>query len=300
MTVSGKTVRMGRILRDGRAVFVPFDDALINGPFGGLRDSPSRVREATAGGADAVMGFRGLLRRLSEAGARVPFIANLTASTVRGDHTRKHLVTSVEAALSDGCDGVAAHVNVSARHEGEMLRDLGTVGEACDRWGMPLLAIMYPRRGQPEGGDENYLSLKATDRQQYTDLVAHAVRIGVELGADLVKTQYSGDPDSFSTVIDAACGVPVVIAGGERVPVSEALENAHGAMIAGAAGVCFGRNTYHRTDPATFVRMLASIVHDGCTPAQLLTVYARADTSTTVMHGSSAPVQQAAIKRGDR
>lgn len=299
MTGTGKAVRLGRILPNGRAVFVPFDDALINGPFGGLGDGLARVREAAAGGADGVMGFRGLLRRLSTRGIRVPFIANLTASTVRSAHTRKHLVTSVEAAVADGCDGVAAHVNVSARHEGQMLRTLGVIGEACDRWGMPLLAIMYPRREDLDG-DDNYLLLKSADRRAYADLIAHAVRIGVELGADIVKTQYSGDPESFSTVIAAACGVPVVIAGGELVPVGQAIENARGAMLAGAAGVCFGRNTYNRTDPATFVSMLVSIVHhDDRTPSPL-SAHTNASTSTTLAHGRSAPVQQMSIGRGDR
>ena len=248
---------------------VPFDDALISGPAAGLQDTLRRVREVEAAGADSVMGYRGLLNAYSALGVRLPFVANLTASTTLRDHTRKAVAGSVEAALRSGCDGVAVHVNVSARHEGEMVSTLAAVGESCDQWGMPLLAIMYPRRDS-DGVDDNYLDLKARDRSAYAALVAHSVRLAVELGADAVKTQYTGDAESFAPVVAVALGRPVVIAGGPRIRLAEALHNAHGAVAAGAAGVCFGRNTYNRTDVEGFVRMLVAVVRDGRSPEEVL------------------------------
>ncbi|MFE7134002.1 fructose-bisphosphate aldolase [Streptomyces sp. NPDC057638] len=269
MSSNGKTVRLGRIIPGVRTVMVPFDDDLINGPYAGLADPVTRVREVALGGADAVLGFPRLLARYTERGVRVPFVANLTASTVLGAHTRKVVVGSVERAVREGCDGVAVHVNVSDRHEPEMLAALGAVAEGCERWGMPLLAIMYPRRAR-DGVDDNYLDLKADDRAHYVDLVRHCVRIAAELGADVVKTQYTGDPESFASVITASMGVPLIVAGGPRTPVREALGNAHGAVTAGAAGVCFGRQTYNRTDITGFVRMLCSVVHEGRAPEDVL------------------------------
>lgn len=269
MSGAGKRLRMSRLLPGGRTVIVPFDDALINGPDGGLVDSTARVREAAAGGADAVLGFRTLHERSVAAGIAVPFVANLTASTVLARHTRKVLVGSVEAALRAGCDGVAVHVNVTDRHEHRMLRLLGAVSESCQRWEMPLLAIMYPRRAGAGGSDDNHLDLRETDRLGYSRLVRHCVRIAAELGADIVKTQYTGDPESFTRVTEAALGVPVVIAGGPRTSIRQALDNAHGAMLGGAAGVCFGRQTYHRTDVTGFVRKLCLVVRDGLPPADL-------------------------------
>jgi DhnA family fructose-bisphosphate aldolase class Ia len=270
MTSAGRLTRLSRLIPDRRSVLVPFDDALINGPYDGLVDTVTRAREVAAGGADAVMGFRALHDRCAALGLFVPFIVNLTASTVLASHTRKAVVGSVEGAVRAGCDGVAVHVNVTDRHEGEMLGTLGAVAEACQQWGMPLMAIMYPRRLHPEGTDDNYLELKATDRAGYANLVRHAVRIAVELGADIVKTQYTGDPESFATVVEASMGVPVVIAGGPRTSIREALDNAHGAVSAGAAGVCFGRQTYHRTDVAGFVRKLCLVVRDRHHPADLM------------------------------
>lgn len=211
MSGAGKRIRMSRLLPGGRTVIVPFDDALINGPDGGLVDSTARIREAAAGGADAVLGFRTLHERSVSVGAVVPFVANLTASTVLARHTRKVLVGSVEAALRAGCDGVAVHVNVTDRHEHRMLRLLGAVSERCQRREMPLLAIMYPCRAGADGSDVNHLDLRETDRFGYVRLVRHCVRIAVELGADIVKTQYTGDPESVARVTGAALGV---IAGG--------------------------------------------------------------------------------------
>ncbi|MGW4464320.1 hypothetical protein [Micromonospora sp. NPDC004704] len=270
MTSAGRLIRLSRLIPDRRSVLVPFDDALISGPYGGLVDTVVRAREVADGGANAIMGFRALHDRCSARGLFVPFVLNLTASTVLSSHTRKTVVGSVEAAVRAGCDGVAVHVNVTDGREGEMLGTLGAVSDACQQWNMPLLAIMYPRRVHRDGTDDNYLELKATNRDGYARLVRHAVRIAVELGADIVKTQYTGDPESFATVVEVSLGVPVVIAGGPRTSVRQALDNAYGAMSAGAAGVCFGRQTYHRTDVTGFVRKLCLVVRDQRDPVDLV------------------------------
>ncbi len=135
MTSDGKTVRLARIIPGVRTVMVPFDDDLINGPYAGLADPVTRAREVALGGADAVLGFPRLLTQYAGRGVRLPFVANLTASTVLGLHTRKVAVSSVERAVRQGCDGVAVHVNVSDHHEPDMLATLGAVAEDCERWG---------------------------------------------------------------------------------------------------------------------------------------------------------------------
>jgi DhnA family fructose-bisphosphate aldolase class Ia len=271
MDSTGKSVRLSRLLPGGRTVMVPFDDALISGPHAGLADTVGRAGEVAAGGADAILGFRKLHERCVRQGLSMPFVVNLTASTVFSAHTRKVAVGSVEAALRTGCDGVAVHVNVTDRHEGLMLSTLGAVSDSCQQWGMPLLAIMYPRQAAADGTDDNHLDRRASDRAGYAGLVRHAVRIAVELGADIVKTQYTGDPESFATVVEVAMGVPVITAGGPRTPIPQALRNAHDAVSAGATGVCFGRQTYNRTDVTAFVRALRLVVRDGRDPAGLVT-----------------------------
>ncbi len=143
-----------------------------------------------------------------------------------------------------------------------MLKSLGDVAEACRAFEMPLLAIMYPRAEGPEG-DNNYLEMKGSDLNGYTRLVAHCARIGMELGADVVKTQYTGDPESFGRVVEAARPVPVVVAGGPFQSANTILQRAENVIGAGAAGVSFGRNVFSRRERGKIVHALAQIVHHG-------------------------------------
>src|SRR5205823_2738186 len=114
------------------------------------------------------------------------------------------------------------------------------------RVGMPLVALAYVRRGTAEG-DENYFQLRERDPEAYADLVVHACHAAVELGADLVKTQYTGSISSFRRVVASVAPMPVVIAGGPAIEEAAALKMADEALAAGAAGLCFGRNTYCRS-----------------------------------------------------
>jgi len=265
----GKHIRLSRLFKNGRSVMVPLDDGLISGPEQGLRNPIRKVEEIASAQADAVLGFKGMFKATYQLLTNVGMVVNLTASSTLSIHTRKSLIGEVEEALQLGFDAVAVHVNVSSCYESEMLRHLGVVSRECERLGMPLLALMYPRRESENGSDENYLDLKRTNRNEYAQLVRHAVRIGVELGADIIKTQYTGDPESFSSVIESCYGTPVVIAGGPLLEINDILEVAHGAMVAGAAGVCFGRNTYNRKDTIAFIKLLHQIIHQGVIPSEL-------------------------------
>jgi class I fructose-bisphosphate aldolase len=94
------------------------------------------------------------------------------------------------------------------------------------------------------------------------DVVAHCARVGMELGADVVKVPYTGDPDSFSRVVDACC-IPVVIAGGPKVDQPRAFfQMVHDSIQAGGAGLSIGRNIFQSDDPSQMVRALTRIVHE--------------------------------------
>jgi fructose-bisphosphate aldolase/2-amino-3,7-dideoxy-D-threo-hept-6-ulosonate synthase len=130
-----------------------------------------------------------------------------------------------------------------------MLEDLGRVAVQCQHWGMPLLAMMYPRgRKIEDEHDVGHVKL--------------AARVAAELGADLVKTVYTGDPDSFREVT-SGCPVPVVVAGGSKTDDRATLELIEGAMEGGAAGISIGRNAFQHPCPDRFVFAAATIVHEG-------------------------------------
>jgi fructose-bisphosphate aldolase/2-amino-3,7-dideoxy-D-threo-hept-6-ulosonate synthase len=128
-----------------------------------------------------------------------------------------------------------------------MLSDLGAVAVECMEWGMPLLAMMYPRGKNIKVAND-------------LDHVKLAARVAAELGADIVKTVYTGDPESFREVT-RGCPVPVVVAGGSKTDDRTTLELIEGAMAGGAAGISIGRNAFQHRTPDKFVRAAACIVH---------------------------------------
>jgi DhnA family fructose-bisphosphate aldolase class Ia len=267
----GKLRRFNHIFPEssGKTVTVPLDDSLIFGPVGGLERVPDKLLKIIQEPPDAILAFQGLFRTCATSLSMVPMIVNLTASTCRSQHTRKVLVSTVERAVQLGADAVAVHVNVTSKFEREMLKMLGSAVHDCEVYGMPLLAIMYPRR-ESSTGDDNYDTLRESDRHKYAELVAHAVRIAADLGADFIKTKYTGDPESFSGVIEAANPIPVIIAGGPAVPFRALMQIAFDSISVGGAGVSFGRNVFSRDEPQPYITALKSIVHMGHTPDQAI------------------------------
>jgi DhnA family fructose-bisphosphate aldolase class Ia len=164
------------------------------------------------------------------------------------------LVCSVERAVRVGADAVSIHVNIGAENEGEMLEAFGEVAESADYWGMPLLAMVYPRgpKVDDEKGVEN---------------VKIAARLGAELGADIVKVPYTGSPKTFKEVVEG-CPIPVVIAGGSKLSDEETLKMVEGAMKAGASGLSMGRNAFQHENPVRLVSAACAIVQDGKTAVE--------------------------------
>ena len=267
----GKTKRLNRLFDAGsrKCLIVPLDDSLISGPQCGLESISSKLPDIIAGQPNAILGFLGLAKNYRDHLANIPFILNLTASSIRSTPTKKTLVGKVESAIKVGADSVAVHVNVSSKFECDMLKNLGQISEVCDDLGMPLMAIMYPRTENSKG-DGDYERLKEDNNEEFTTLVSHSVRIGVELGADIIKTKYTGSVDSFKRVIDSNATVPIVIAGGPLTDTVNTLKIVSGAMEAGAAGVSIGRNVFGTScSPASF-KAIKGIVHEGKCPIDVI------------------------------
>lgn len=253
MSEIGKSVRIERIINreTGKTVIVPMDHGVTLGPIKGLIDMTRTVDQVANGGANAVLGHRGLPKfGHRHHGRDIGLILHLSASTrLAPDPNNKVLVMTVEEAIRFGADAVSVHINVGADNESDMLQKLGRVSKKCMYWGVPLLAMMYPR-GQKVANEYD------------VDAVKLAARVGAELGADIVKTNYTGDIDSFREVVDG-CLAPIVIAGGPtKGQERDFLETVWGAMQAGTAGTSIGRNVFQARDPTKMVRAVSGIVHD--------------------------------------
>ncbi|MDG6928444.1 MAG: class I fructose-bisphosphate aldolase family protein [Nitrososphaerota archaeon] len=248
--VFGKQVRISRITRDGRMLCVPMDHGITNGPMPGLVDPAEAIRRVSEGGATSVLAHKGIVKALPTP-PPTGIIIHLSANTSLGpSSTRKVLVGSVEEAMRLGADAVSVHINIGSKEEPEMLEQLGAVSDSCDELQMPLIAMMYPR-------GENVKDPSSPE------VVAHVARVGAEAGADIVKTVYTGDRESFRSVV-RGCPCPVVLAGGPRLDDDTALlRTAFDAVQAGAMGVTFGRNVFQHSDPTLVVRALHRVVIEG-------------------------------------
>jgi 2-amino-4,5-dihydroxy-6-oxo-7-(phosphooxy)heptanoate synthase len=230
---------------------VPLDHAIGAGPLGHRADLDSLLAQIADNGADAVVLHKGALRRVGTRWFRdMSLVLHLNASTgMAPDPDAKYPVATVEEALRLGAGAVSVHVNAGSLTEGRQIADLAAVAEACDRWGMPLLAMMYARGPGIVDG-------------RAPAVVAHAAAVAAELGADIVKTAL---PDATAAIagITAGCPLPVLAAGGTAAAGADGvLARMADAIRAGAGGIAAGRLVFTADDPGAMVRRLAALVHD--------------------------------------
>ncbi|ELY71426.1 2-amino-3,7-dideoxy-D-threo-hept-6-ulosonate synthase [Natrinema versiforme] len=245
---TGIDARLERIGTDGSFVIVPMDHGLTMGAVQGLKDIESTIDGVTTGGADAVLTQKGIAPRVHENKNGKGYIVHLNGSTTIGpDEQDKRLTGTVEEAIRAGADAVSFHINVGSDYEPDQISQLSEVTETAKRFGIPVLAMAYARGPGVDSADPEALG--------------HAVRLAEELGADIVKTGYSGDSESFQHVVEST-RLPVVIAGGSRGTDRETIDMVRGVMDAGGAGISMGRSIFQHEDPEAIARAVAAVVHD--------------------------------------
>lgn len=193
---------------------------------------------------DAVVMHKGIVKNSKViADLEVGLIVHLSASTyLSKDPNDKRIISDVESALKLGADAVSVHVNIGSETEARQLEELGEICDEADSFGVPVLAMMYPR-GKVEVNVET---------------VKQCARIGYELGADIVKVPYV---DGFAEVVKF-CKIPVVIAGGSKESEIELLRKVEIAIKSGASGVAVGRNIFNSPSPRDVVKALHHIIHE--------------------------------------
>jgi 2-amino-4,5-dihydroxy-6-oxo-7-(phosphonooxy)heptanoate synthase len=233
---------------DGRYLFVPLDHSVSDGPVVPQARWNGLLRALVEGGADAIIVHKGRTRTLPpEILRQCALVVHLSAGTpYAADVNAKVLVGSVEEAVQHGADAVSVHVNLGSDTEHRQLADLGTVAAACDAWSMPLLVMIYtrgPRIADPHD----------------PVLLAHAVNVAADLGADLVKTSIALPLDRMAEVV-ACCPVPVLAAGGAPDG-SDLIGYAGSVMRAGCRGLAVGRRVFSAPSPRALMSQLTSVVH---------------------------------------
>ena len=248
MGTKNKAEKLDTLLPNGRGVWVPIDHAVSNYPIPGLNDIGQIIEFIS--NADAIVAHKGVVSYFA-GNQKIPFIMHISASTIHGGGEKddKVLVGGVKEAISRGAIGVSVQVNVGSQFENRMLERLGMISEKCQKLGVPLLGMMYARGSNLD-----------LDKNDVTGGVAHAARLGWELGCDVIKTTWTGDIDSFK-IVTSGVPIPVLVAGGEKQDnFSETIEMVKDAVEAGAAGVCMGRQIFESENPEKCIELLKEIV----------------------------------------
>ncbi|WP_460708390.1 2-amino-3,7-dideoxy-D-threo-hept-6-ulosonate synthase [Myceligenerans halotolerans] len=246
----GRNLRMLRLGHMSRRFFVvPLDHSVTSGSIARSTTLDSLVGRLAGAGVDAVVLHKGRVREIDPSRfTRMSLIVHLSASTRHApDPDAKRLVASVAEAVRLGADAVSIHVNLGSRHEAEQLADFAAVAEACDRWNLPLLAMVYPRG-------------PGLERPNRPELVDHAIAVGVDLGADIVKTVATDSLEDMRAIV-ARSPVPVLAAGGPKVEEPELVDHVAELLRAGTAGVAMGRNIFESPDPGALARRIADLIH---------------------------------------
>ena len=257
MTV-GKRMRLKRVIDpDGVSIICALDHGMTSPTFlEPLADIEERTSEAVAGGANVIMMSKGMIRLAEPAFGRETSLALLLSASANAGEDRPSVVhiAQVEEALRLGADAVVLFVALSGESEPGMIRTLAEVGEACERVGMPFIAeAEFPT---------TYARVEDLADAYGFEYLRRNVRLCAELGADIVKTNWPGDGESFGKLVEATSGIPVVLAGGSRVPDRELLERMEGAVAAGGIGCSVGRNIFMHESPEALTRALSRVIRE--------------------------------------
>lgn len=252
----GMKNRLSRIIkpRSGRCVMLAVDHGYFQGPTTGLSDIGKTV-EPLLPYADALMITRGAVRNWIDPAAEIPIILRVSGGqSVLKELSNEIITTNIEDAIRINATAITCSVYIGGEYEKETIDNLAKLVNEGEKYGIPVLAVTAV--GKEMERDARYLGL--------------ASRICVEIGAHIVKTYYTED---FRKVVDACGNVPVVIAGGKKLPEKEALDMTHNAVSDGAIGVDMGRNIFQSDSPVGMIQAVRSIVHEGKSVAEAYEIY---------------------------
>ena len=249
--------RIAQIIKptDNRALMLAVDHGYFLGPTEKL-EVPRKAISPLLKHCDSLMLTRGVQRTSVNPKFPIPIVLRVSggSSIIGADLSNEEITVSIKDAIRLNACALAMSIFVGSKYEKQTIVNLGKLVSEAEEFGIPVLAVTAVGKeiGQK---DARYLSL--------------ACRIAAEQGAHIVKTYYC---DNFEKVVES-CPVPIIIAGGKKIPERDALELAYNSIKSGAVGVDMGRNIWQSDNPVPMIRAVRSIVHGNSDVNAAFTLY---------------------------
>jgi putative autoinducer-2 (AI-2) aldolase len=252
----GMKNRLSRIFNpaSGKTVMLAIDHGYFQGPTTGLERIDVNILPLEPF-ADTLMLTRGVLRSIIPPDTQKAIVLRVSGGTsILKELSNEALAVDIEDAVRLNVSAMAVQVFIGGEYEKESIINMTKMVDMGIRYGIPTLAVTAV--GKDMARDAKYFRL--------------ATRICAELGAHYIKSYYV--PEDFETVT-ASCPVPIVIAGGKKIPELDALKMAYRAIQEGAAGVDMGRNIFQADSPIAMIQAIRAVVHDNEIPEKAFDLY---------------------------
>jgi putative autoinducer-2 (AI-2) aldolase len=253
----GMKNRLSHIInpKTGKTVMLAVDHGYFQGPTTGLRDLKKTVTPLIPH-ADCLFITRGMVRNCIDPRSDVAICLRVSGGpSILGELSKEDITTSMEEAIRLNVSGVGMSIFVGAKNEDRTISNLGRLVNEAERYGMPVLAVTAV--GKEMGREARYLAL--------------ACRMAAEIGVHFVKTYYCED---FYKVVEG-CPIPIVMAGGKKIPERDALQMTENAIKEGASGVDMGRNIFQSGNPVGMIKAIRAIVHKGASVDEAFEIYSK-------------------------
>ena len=248
--------RLSRIIKpqNNRALMLAVDHGYFLGPTEKL-ENPAKVIAPLLKHCDSLMVTRGVQRASVSATTDTPIVLRVSggSSIIGEDLSQEDITVSIEDAIRLNASALAMSIFVGSKYEYQTIVNLGKLVSEAEKYGLPVLAVTAV--GKELGKDARYLSL--------------ACRVAAEQGAHIVKTYYC---DNFEKVVQS-CPVPIIVAGGKKIPERDALQLTYNAIKAGAVGVDMGRNIWQSEQPVPMIKAARGIIPNNQNVDQAFKLY---------------------------
>jgi len=253
--------RLSRIIKNGKVVMLAVDHGYFQGPTTGL-ENPKQLLRSLIPNSDALMITRGLLRTTINSQSNIPIVLRVSGGTsILKELSNEEITTNIEEAIRLNASAITSSIFVGGEYEKQSLVNLSKIVNEGERYGIPVLAVTAV--GKDMNRDARYLGL--------------ACRIAAELGAHVVKTYYC---ENFEQVVKG-CPIPIVIAGGKKVPERDALQLAYNSIKSGAIGVDMGRNIFQSENPIAMIKAVRGVIHNNFSVSQAYELYEKLSVNKT-------------------